>query len=560
MRRQVKVTDLQLVECLENRMLLSAWAGTWKLQLQEVNAESGHATIAPINKSAMITDVSPGHYQLSVAGGVFTADLSGDDTVLSTYVHGADPKDGSWRDEYVHLQMIDPGVILVAVGTVGYDSSGQNSIQWINGVGGIATRTTIPVTQVPWAGTYTAHSMDVSADMNNSGSAESSADPDPTLDTINIVATGPSTFTAGSVSDSNPGTWTLSGNKLVQNRTLPNGETSDTDIGMVFQAPYGRLIHVGTYVEFNSSSTTFGSPGQIRAGYMDVTFTDPAVNIAPTLNSAASPFLAAIDEDATDNGGTLVSDILSTGGSTYIYDPNTGDQQGIAVVKLDTKNGRWQYLTDGNPWQDTGTVNASSALLLAPDAALRFVPKVNYSGTLSKAITFRAWDQSSGTNGGRASVNASAGMAPFSKALGTASLVVNAVNDAPVLSGNSTALTYTAGAKPVSVFAGMKLTDVDSKMITSAKVTLSNGYDPSVDVLTYRGPKTIHAEIDAAAGTVELSSATPLSLSAYQAAIKGIVFSTSSRHNATVTFDVVDEDAAKLMNQSTSVDRILQII
>ncbi len=539
-------------------MLLSVWAGTWKLQLQEINAESGRATIAPINKSATITDVSPGHYRLDVAGGVFTADLTGDDTVVSTYVNGADPKGGSWRDEYVHLQMIDPGVILVAVGTVGYDSSGQNSIEWINGVGGIATRKTIPVTQVPWAGTYVTHSVGgISAEVHSFGGADSSADSG--LDsTVEIAATGPGTYRAGDPGDpAHADVFALSGNKLLMNTTTPNGETSERTIGQVVKAPYGRLVHIGLDVEFNSSSTTFGSPGQVRSAYMEVGWTDPAVNIAPTLDPTGSPSFTPIDEDATNNGGTLVSDLLSSGGSTYIYDPNSGDHQGIALVGADTKHGKWQYSTDGSTWTDTGKVNAASALLLAPDAKLRFVPSANFNGTLAKAISFRAWDQSSGTNGGRASVNASAGMTPFSKALDTASLLVNAVNDAPVLSGFATPLTYTLGKPAVSIFTGMKLADMDSKLLKSASIRFSGSLLAGEDQIAYRTVKGISGSFDAATNTLTLSGSA--TVAQYMAALKAVTFkvsaATSSAPTRTLTFTVVDDaDMA-----SISVDRMLQI-
>ena len=76
MRRKTKQSGLQMIECLEGRMLLSVWEGNWTVQLQEVNAESGHATIAPLSKPATIAPIAgaPGQFRLSVPSGNFSVD------------------------------------------------------------------------------------------------------------------------------------------------------------------------------------------------------------------------------------------------------------------------------------------------------------------------------------------------------------------------------------------------------------------------------------------------------------------------------------------------------
>ena len=55
----------------------------------------------------------------------------------------------------------------------------------------------------------------------------------------------------------------------------------------------------------------------------------------------------------------------------------------------------------GTTWNALGAVAGNSARLLAADANTRlyFQPNANYNGTLASAITFRAWDQTSGSNG-----------------------------------------------------------------------------------------------------------------------------------------------------------------
>jgi hypothetical protein len=61
------------------------------------------------------------------------------------------------------------------------------------------------------------------------------------------------------------------------------------------------------------------------------------------------------------------------------------------------------------------------------------------NGTLKSAITFRAWDQSSGTNGAYDDAGINGGSTAFSSATDTASLTISAMNDAPVVVNGPTA-------------------------------------------------------------------------------------------------------------------------
>ena len=104
--------------------------------------------------------------------------------------------------------------------------------------------------------------------------------------------------------------------------------------------------------------------------------------------------------------GTLVSalvDFTSPAGQVdNVSDVDSGALLGIAVTAADTTNGAWWYSTDnGASWNALGAVANNNARLLAADANTRlyFQPNANYSGTLASALTFRAWDQTSGTSG-----------------------------------------------------------------------------------------------------------------------------------------------------------------
>ncbi|MDB5905880.1 MAG: repeat-containing protein, partial [Betaproteobacteria bacterium] len=125
-----------------------------------------------------------------------------------------------------------------------------------------------------------------------------------------------------------------------------------------------------------------------------------AMNAAPTLPGTPND-LAPINEDASSNAGTRVSALLSG----LVADTNSQAVSGIAVTGVDNTNGTWQYTRNGGgTWNAFGAVSAGSARLLAADAltSVRFVPNANWNGAVPGGITFRAWDQTSGTAGGTA--------------------------------------------------------------------------------------------------------------------------------------------------------------
>ena len=172
----------------------------------------------------------------------------------------------------------------------------------------------------------------------------------------------------------------------------------------------------------------------------------PSLNTAPILDATKSPSLATQIEDAgAPSGavGTLVSSLVDfaspSGQMDNVTDPDAGALPGIAITAADMANGIWHYSTDnGTNWNALGAVSEANARLLAADANTRlyFQPNANYNGTLINAITFRAWDQTSGSNGSLADTTANGGTTAFSNATDTASLAINPVNDAPVITSN----------------------------------------------------------------------------------------------------------------------------
>ena len=104
------------------------------------------------------------------------------------------------------------------------------------------------------------------------------------------------------------------------------------------------------------------------------------------------------------------------------------------MTAADTTSGIWYYTTNGGTtWNPLGAVSAGNARLLAADANTRlyFRPNTDYNGTIANAITFRAWDQTSGTAGGAADTTTSGGSTAFSSAADAAAITVSAAADPP---------------------------------------------------------------------------------------------------------------------------------
>ena len=159
-----------------------------------------------------------------------------------------------------------------------------------------------------------------------------------------------------------------------------------------------------------------------------------AVNDAPVLDAAAARCWPRRPRTAARRSARSAprSPRWSTsrrraGGVDNVTDVDTGALLGIAVTAADTANGSWFYTIDsGANWSRAGRRSATAAPGCSlPTAATRIYssPIADCNGTLASAITFRAWDRSSGSNGALANTGAGGGSTASRRATDTASLV-----------------------------------------------------------------------------------------------------------------------------------------
>jgi hypothetical protein len=189
------------------------------------------------------------------------------------------------------------------------------------------------------------------------------------------------------------------------------------------------------------------------------------INSAPFLDNTLNPALTTIPEDALNPANTQVLTLLKGA----VDDPDDGALRGIAVTAASNFHGTWQYtLNGGDTWVGMSEPSSSEALLLPGWARVRFLPELNFNGTVK--LFYRAWDQTAGTAGGTLNVSGNTGgNHSLSVAGESASLWVKPINDAPVLDTTANPIldpVWEDAKSPagtlVSKFAAAAISDVDA--------------------------------------------------------------------------------------------------
>ena len=181
----------------------------------------------------------------------------------------------------------------------------------------------------------------------------------------------------------------------------------------------------------------------------------------------------------TSEGAVPIASTVSTLIGTSVTDVDSGALSGVAIFGMTGSGGTLEYSLDGTTWVSAGALSSSSALLLRSTDQMRFTPDSNNGGTIQ--VSFRAWDQTTGSAGSKVDVSVTGGSTAFSSASDVASCTIASVNDAPVLADTALTLTVAedAGApsgavgSPVSAFTG-GVTDVDSGALKGIAITGSN--------------------------------------------------------------------------------------
>ncbi len=223
---------------------------------------------------------------------------------------------------------------------------------------------------------------------------------------------------------------------------------------------------------FDNVSVTSG-----RHAVMNIDVT--AVNDAPVLDNTGTMSLTTITENGTISG--WVSNVITSAGGNRITDIDAGAVEGIAITSVNNGNGTWRYSTDGgSSWFNVGPVSNTSALLLRANDFISYVGDSQNGGTAD--FQFRAWDQTSGTQGTKVDTSVNGGTSAFSTATETANITTTSVNDAPVLDNSGTMTLTTinedqptnSGNTVSSIIlsaGGDRISDVDSGAVEGIAIT-----------------------------------------------------------------------------------------
>ncbi|MCY2996049.1 MAG: Ig-like domain-containing protein, partial [Planctomycetota bacterium] len=242
----------------------------------------------------------------------------------------------------------------------------------------------------------------------------------------------------------------------------------------------------------------------------DISITGATINVAPVL-TPATPSLGATTEDMAVTIA-LASFVNQGVGSTTITDADTGAIVGGIAVVGTSGNGVWSYSLDGTNFFGFGSVTATAALLLPVGTQLSYAPDLK-SGEIT-AITYRAWDTTSGSQGTKVDTLINGGITAFSSAMDAASLSVTPVNDAPAGTDKTVTMledgTYTIGASdfgltdpndsPANALLAVKITTlpaVGSLTLNSVAVTAGQ----TVTVADINANKLTFASAAQASGT-----------------------------------------------------------
>ncbi len=346
-------------------------------------------------------------------------------------------------------------------------------------------------------------------------------------------------------------------------RYVPDGANGET-ASLTFRA-WDQTTGMASVNGIRGTADTSSNGGTTAFSIVTAVANQPvtSVNDAPVM-VATLPTLTGLNDTSTNNAGNLVSSL--TGGIT---DVDTGAVKGIAITGLTGTYGKWQYSTDaGSSWTDIGSVSNTTALVLNTTNKIRYVPDGVHGETAT--IIYKAWDQTGGTaglEGTKRDTSISGGTSAYSLGTDTASVVVTAINDAPVVTVSGGSASWSEGnnvaSTPVVVDAGLTLVDADGPNPLSATARMLT-YFSAQDTLSFVNDGLTMGNIvgtwTVGTGTLTLTSAgNQATVAQFEAALRAITYNNSSNSpnstTRTVQFIVTDGSSA----QSTAVTRDVTI-
>ncbi|HKU05361.1 MAG TPA: hypothetical protein VJR30_04765, partial [Bradyrhizobium sp.] len=197
-----------------------------------------------------------------------------------------------------------------------------------------------------------------------------------------------------------------------------------------------------------------------------------------------------------------------------------------------------------------------------------FQPSPGYSGTIADAVTFHAWDQTSGSNGTVTSIAGTGGSTAFSIATDTAGITINAPVTVPIVDLNNGTSGFdnvvhhdTDSRSTILIAEHATITDADSTNLQSMTITLTNPLDNSSGSGGVNIKETLFLTDAAAAiaahdglivnvsapNPIVLTITGPASVADYQAILAGVLY----QNDKTGHQDTTDRTITVVVNDGT---------
>lgn len=265
----------------------------------------------------------------------------------------------------------------------------------------------------------------------------------------------------------------------VQIRYCPDGINGETAT-ISYRAWDGTSGSQNAYADttVNGGSTSFSTAQDTAALIV------AGINDAPALVSGPFTF------DPTDL--VTVSHAYQVSEMAEVSDVDLGALSGIAVAGV-YGSGTWQYSDDGDSWTNFGTVSPTSALLLSSDQYIHYIPSTS-GGAETASLSFRAWDQTSGSTGAKSDITTNGGTTAFSTNVQTASITVTI----PVysISGQVSTGSGLAGAV-MNGLPGSPVTDSAGNYSAEVSYGWSGTVTPQLTGYTFTPASRTYTSIDA---------------------------------------------------------------
>ena len=249
------------------------------------------------------------------------------------------------------------------------------------------------------------------------------------------------------------------------------------------------------------------------------------VSIGANPDDQYRPFDGRIDEVAIFDKAISTDEISSVffeGRAAYVTKEDTSltVSNVYGVLANDTD-------VDGDPLTAvfvTSPANAS-AFSLGIDGSFSYTPTAGFSGTDS--FTYRANDGTSDS------------------AITTVTIIVDAVNDAPVVTTTVANLTYAEEDPAIAIDSSLTISDQDSATFSLATVRITNNFSVNDDLLAFVDQLGITGAYNAGTGVLTLSGVS--SVANYQTALRSVSYQNITNSlQREVTFIINDGNDASL--------------